>query len=66
MTKIKLLKPTMDRGIGTVLVVNDDHARLLIEKGNAEKFVEVTTKAVVSADTKAIRSREKVAAGGGD
>lgn len=51
--KIKLLKPTMNRGIGTVLEVNDDHAKTLIEKGNAmEVTPEVRTKAISSADTK--------------
>jgi len=51
--RIKLLKPTMDRGIGSILDVNDDHAKLLVEKGNAvEAPLEIHTKAVASASTK--------------
>lgn len=52
--QIKLIKPAMDRAIGAVVTVNDDHGADLISRGYGVKVVEIHTKAIASVETKEV------------
>lgn len=56
--QIKLIKPAMNRCIHSVVAVNDDLGADFIRRGIAVRFIEVRSKAVVSAEAKQAKEAE--------